>query len=343
MTASRGHSQSQSQNRSQGRGQKRTRDMRIGLDDLDALEPFDEGPGPELASQDLGGEDDADGDSMLVDMDDYDADGVALLGESDAETPTESSAEVVLDELLGAQRPLVILRLQFAGEEIHAQPTLEPHTEEAAEALQTLCRFVEDVFHAGRSRLNEAQWDQLLGLRPATIGQRLLALAALRESPSESAAANYSSRLGKFAALPDGTPFNLCLLLRDGRGKRTRPTPGGPPAFEDLPRARQLQLVRQILRDEATGVIPKSQGKALSDAEVFQHVLVRLEGEGLHLAVPRQAEWKDKMSRFRESLKKDGLGDIFPKAADRDRQYARQRADSVESIPETRAANHQEP
>jgi hypothetical protein len=52
MTASRGHSQSQSQNRSQGRGQKRTRDMRIGLDDLDALEPFDEGPGPELASQD---------------------------------------------------------------------------------------------------------------------------------------------------------------------------------------------------------------------------------------------------------------------------------------------------
>lgn len=339
MSANRGHSQSLSQDRSQSRGQKRTRDMRIGLDDLDVSEAFDEMPGPEPASQDLGAEDDADGDLMLVDGDDPDADDAVLSVESEEETPAAAPGDTRLEELLGARRPVVVLRLQRVGDDLQAQPTLEPRTEAAEQALQALCRFVEGVFRTGRSRLSEDQWDQLLGARPATWGQRLLALAALRVSPSDSEVGNYSSRVGKFAALPDGTPFHLGLLLRDGRGKKGSPRPDDRITFEDLPRARQLQLVRQILRDEARGTIPKAQHKALSDADVFQQVLFRLEEDGLQLAVPPDAEWKDKMSRFRENLKKDGLGHIFPKAADRDRASARQR----KAVAAAQAAHPQEP
>jgi hypothetical protein len=322
------------QDRGQARGRERTKVIRSGLFDLELPPDWGPPPGVRPDDQDLGWDDEADGDQVLDDAEAPGSEAVAL-GPHDPEPPEgveARAAGMTLRTLLGSRSPAVLVRLVQDGADIRARVCAAPATVNAAEALEELRLFVENLFREGRGRLADAEWARLVGAEPAPLFERLLLLSRLAVSGSaEVVVEGYlredaSDRPGgpgrykftpndrgleryanKFAALPDGTPFGIRLLLLDGRG---RPDPH---PFKQLPAAVKLEALRRALEAEARG------GRAGEDEAFRDRLQEALRSLGLVLDKPTYRH----VLNLRVTLQRNGLGHLFPNAQERQRAYDR--------------------
>jgi hypothetical protein len=114
----------------------------------------------------------------------------------------------------------------------------------------------------------------------------------------------------KFAALPDGTPFSLRLLLLDQRGREA-----SDHFFDQLPEAVKLLALRRALQQE------RAKGIAVSD-NAFRDDLQRALEELLGTPVPKPTE-DHVRRRLRDHYNRKGLGDLFPNQRERQREYER--------------------
>jgi hypothetical protein len=230
---------------------------------------------------------------------------------------------IALTDLLGSRLPVVLFRLVRDGDTVTAQATAAPRSGSAAEALEELRVFLEDRFHSGRQELLEPrEWERLLGTEPAPVLERLLLLGRLAVgsnthlmladgtgghvsfTPHDRGLGRYA---GKFAALPDGMPFSLGLLVRDGRGRRKE----NSHPFDRLPEAIKFLGIRQALAAEAV------QRTACDDNTFRSQLRDALASLGLVVDKPTE----DHVVRFRETLKRHDLGHLFPNARARQKEY----------------------
>jgi hypothetical protein len=221
-----------------------TEQRREGMEELGTWDESALRAGACAPGGDLGYDDEADGDTRMVDGEDGDAAGSA----ADFIPPEEPDHEeqprtVTLADLLGSRLPVVLLRLDCAGEEVTVRTCAGALSREAREALGLLEQFVTRCFNQGRANLEPQEWDGLLGRAPAPLTRRLtlllrLAVKANEKVPlGEDTGAAFTPHdiglerfAGKFAALPDGTPFSIRLLLLDQRGRER-----GNNFFDQLP------------------------------------------------------------------------------------------------------------
>ena len=120
----------------------------------------------------------------------------------------------------------------------------------------------------------------------------------------------------KFAALPDGTPFSLRLLLRDQRGKRARASRVS--GLLEVPDPLLLMAVRRVL------LLEQNERRARGDYDIGPELRVALADLGFPLkSVPTEEEVRT--LRERRFWKKLGL---FPKASIRQQGYLKAREDA---------------
>jgi hypothetical protein len=208
-------------------------------------------------------------------------------------------------------------------EAIHVRPLVRPRAR-TREALEELCRLLEGRFQEGRRLLTPQEWNQLIGREPVSITARLvllarLAIAGQTQVPLPGGASFVPNNrgleryVGKLALLPDGTPFSIRLLLKgsqSGRRSQANPDLANHP-FGRLPEAVKLLALRRALRQE------KLEGQARNDEE-FRALL----GNALlELGLPMKRPFWKHVEMLRSSLKRKGLGEIFPNAAERQKQY----------------------
>jgi hypothetical protein len=231
------------------RGRLRTEVMREGQDELDLPETRMPQAGLGVDAHEPGWEDDRDGDSLLVERDDVAPDDLS----DDELEASPQQTRVALTDLLGARPPVVHLRIAEDSGQVRVLVCSRPWTETAAAALEELADFLQSVFTTGRTRFSTEEWHDLLHGGAAPLGKRLLLLSQLAVAadmliesaqvpfiPHDRGLERYQS---KIAALPDGLPFSLRLLLLDRRGKRERRRD----PFLDLPDALLLLAVRRAL------------------------------------------------------------------------------------------------
>jgi hypothetical protein len=223
-----------------------------------------------------------------------------------------------LTRLLGSRPPVVLLHLSENDGRIAVRISTRPRSVEAGEALKELAALLEHAFREGRSHFTDAQWQRLLGHEPAPVGERLLLLTrlaipaatairtpALSFTPDNRGLRHYHA---KFAALPDGLPFSLRLLLPDRRGRKPA-SPSADADFLDLPEPVLLLAVRKTLAAE------RQLGQVWSDYDIGPPLKRTLESLGVALAT---APSDVAVRRLRERWKRRGLS-LFPKASDRER------------------------
>jgi hypothetical protein len=232
------------------------------------------------------------------------------------------------DALLRGRAPVVAVRLRDAGEHAVPHPTLTPRGEPARAMLDNLCDFLRDRFGPpGRALFPDAaEWAKLLGRTPARPAERLALLARLtvtgqHEFARTSGGSVKASDVGlghyryKFAALPDGVPFSIGLLLAGGKtGAKGSGAGAGCPTFETLPVGLRLLALAAALRRE------RDEEHVRGD-DLFRVLLrdeaARLLGNPSLPAVPVTV-----VRRFREWLERNGRGDLFPGAPDRRKALA---------------------
>ena len=307
--------QSTGRGQKQGQGQSRTNQIRDGQDALDEGFPDEPLCGAAPGFDNLGPEDEA------VPIDDEEG-----LDEED-EAPDEPGPRRLVD-MIGSRAPVVLLRLVYGAGGIKVRLTVMPRNADAAQALEELRFFVESRFHAGKELLTASEWNQLLGQESATIPERLLLLTRLaieghtkvvienleREDGSPCPRYQFTPNdrvleryVGKFAALPDGTPFSLRLLLLDKRGKKK----DDAAAWSILPWAIKLEALGRILAEEA------AEGQACDDDAFRGKMQSKL--KEMKVDVPKPT-WDD-VKNLRELLKRNGLGHVFPNARERQRSH----------------------
>jgi hypothetical protein len=233
---------------------------------------------------------------------------------------------------------------------------LLPPTPAAAESLGELRGLLAFLFHTARQMFDTDDWARLIGTRAASPAQRLVLLSRLAVAGNASVEFGYHEKHGtdpmapwvetwigeartereqttdyrftpndrgqeryvsKFAALPDGTPFSIRLLLLDKRGR-----PDNHP-FKRLPLAVKLQALRSVLDRE-------QQHGQVFGYERFREELQRALDE-LGIAIDRPT-WAHVKNLF-ETLARAGLGKIFPDGKERQRRYDEARAAAAEVAP----------
>jgi hypothetical protein len=299
---------------------------REGMEAIDAPAEAHALPGLAAVNGDLGPDDEAEGDVVA---DDGDVSGSGEPGAGDVvlteevEPTARGPRQLSLDDLLGSRPPVVLLRVDCVKGEVKVRPCAAPSFPPAALALDLLTRFVGQRFQDGRPKLTDEEWNELIGGEAAPLGKRLTLLLRLAVKPGEkvslgegTGAAFTPNDIGlerfanKFAALPDGTPFSIRLLLLDERGKKKSGGDGGffsrfPKALTYLALQRALQ--RECVKEEA--VSDYEFGRSLRDA--LEELL------GTDLPMPGEED----IQRLREGLKRNGLGHRFRNRAERQRQY----------------------
>jgi hypothetical protein len=291
--------------------------MRRALDNLDVAKPEGIAPGPEVLHNDFGWDDDTDGDLMLSDERVF-----MPASETDDASPDDRQLPTV-EDIVGSRPQRVVLQMKIVGGKVQALPAFKPRTADEKEALGEMSTLIENAFNSAQAKFAGGDWNQLLGLQPASPARRLFLLARVEVDGKEKAAIakNWSlQRYGKFAAFPDGTPFNIQLLLPDMRGRGK----GGSQenAFDGLPDAIKLITYCSVLRDERSELLRDANGKALSDADFIGEILNRLQREGVLDDLP-PAKIRTKLLRaFRVRLKRNDLADLALNRPQRARQYA---------------------
>jgi hypothetical protein len=296
---------------------------------MDKLGTWREGyllPGPASGNADLGHDDEADGDDHVDDGDEASpglpGTGELVRSDEDGEE-TEVGRQLALEDLLGSRPPAVLLRIGD-GDPVTVRVCAAPASPAEAEALELLRQFVVRRFTDGRPHFTEDEWDQLLGHADAPLTRRLTLLLRLAVKanekvglggPDEGGGAAFTPHdvglerfANKFAALPDGTPFSIRLLLLDERGR-----PGGDTFFDRLPDAVRLLALRRALgRERATGV-------AVSDNEIRAEIQQALE-ELLGAEVPKPTV-NQVRRQLRDHFRRNRLGDLFPNQTSRQQKY----------------------
>jgi hypothetical protein len=329
-------SQDQRRGQQQGRarGRERTKVVRAGLADWELPPEHGPLPGPAPGHEDLGRDEEADGDQFLDDAEDTGTEALALAPDEDEAGADLAGPGMTLRSLIGSRPPVVLLRLTEEDRQIRARACATPPSENAQEALEELRLFVERLFQSGRAHFTLEEWDRLLGAAPAALFDRLLLLSRLAISGSakvvvtdyqkEQAAEGAGGPAGyqftpndrgleryvnKFAALPDGTPFGIRLLLLDERGRKAE----NPNPLQQLPAAVKLEVLRRALEAEAQA------GKADTDNAFRDRLQEALRSLGIDQAKPTEKHVQD----FRQYLKRNDLGHLFPNAQERQRAYER--------------------
>jgi hypothetical protein len=225
-----------------------------------------------------------------------------------------------LPQLLRSRRPIVPLRLVERDGRIEVILAAAPSSAKVRAACQELADFLRFVFAGKPADFTDQDWQDLLWGREASTGRRLTLLARLAIAadtrvtsgpvpfvPNDRSLKRFHA---KFAALPDGTPFSLRLLLRDQRGKRARSSSWASGLLE-TPDSLLLMAVQRVLRLE------ESEGKARSDYEIGPELHRALRDLGVALkSVPTEEE----VRTLRERRLWKGL-DLFPKASSRQQRY----------------------
>jgi len=199
-----------------------TQRMREQFDNLDTPEPSGYVPGPETLPDNLGWDDDIDGDWMLEESDVSDTDDpLTAPEEEDDEALPEDEDLPTIEDVVGSRRPAIGVELVIDGNgRLHAQVIHD--SKGAVEALEAIRKLVENTFNSGKQKFDAAEWNELLGFGGASPRRRLFLLSRLvvdikkRKSIAKGPGL---SRYGKFVRLPDGAPFNIQLLLPDKRGR----------------------------------------------------------------------------------------------------------------------------
>ena len=316
-----------------------TERRRTGLDELAVPSTAVMLPGASILNGDLGHDEEANGDDLLDDSEESGEPGadVVAVEEPEAAGPgflPDVPRQLTLADLLGSRPPVVLLRVDSTGDAITVRSCAAPSSERAAEALELLRCFVERRFNDGRSNFSDEEWAELLGRAPAPLTRRLLLLLRLaiggsekvrlgedREGGAEAAEGPTITFhdvglwrfAGKFATLPDGTPFSLSMLLVDERGRE------GGHFFDQLPDAVKLLALRRALRME------RERRRADSDIE-FRHSLQQALEDLLETDVPKptvdhvRRRLRDNFKRKKE-LK--GLPPLFPNQQARQQDYDR--------------------
>jgi hypothetical protein len=252
--------------------------------------------------------------------------------EAGIESPTPSQTNDVLQaQLIGARQPAILIRLSWDDRAVRAHPLVTLRPGKKAAALQVLCSFVEQCFARGIDRFSEKERDELLGSKSGgAMSRRLVLLSRLAVEASAKVTLELDgggevtrrmSDLGlerfayKFAALPDGTPFSLRLLLQDQRG-RHRAGNDNPSAdvhpLDVLPLSIKLLALRRALATE------RELGRAHTDGDfcaVYQKAVEQTIGASIEMP-----EEEAHVTHFREYLERRGLH-IFPNRAEREKQY----------------------
>lgn len=323
MSFSQGQFQDRRHDQVRMRAQQRAQCMRQGLDDLDALESPGIDQGPEIEPEDLEPDDAVEGDLMDGPSETWwTVDSEAVSGAEDENVQLGKQKLPRLEDLIGRQRPLVLIRLERVDDAIKAYTIADVTSSVGVEALESLRHFVEQTFNTGLGKFNREQRDELLGSRKTSLSRRLVLLARLRVKLDSQTKSMTLARYGKYAILPDGTPFSLRLLFIDGRGKHNARAEGDDLEFDDVPPALVLAAVRSILRDEEAGRLRDADGCPFCDADLFLQILLRLKDWGLPIKRSRPEEWKKRMSRVRDFFKRNDIGHLLLNRSQRSRNYS---------------------
>jgi hypothetical protein len=238
------------------RARAHTEQMREEHDELDLPREHLPGAGILLPGTDLGPEDEGDDDLF---PEDEDAEAAALDSEED---PPRQAARVTLADLLGSRPPVVHLRLGEYNGSVEVAVCHRAWSPGVAETLEELRELLLYLFTARSPQFNQEEWDALLWGKNAAPGRRLLLLSRLAVTadtlieparipfrPHDRSLKRYH---GKIAALPDGMPFSMRLLLLDLRGRRHTVAAQAPASgLLDLPDAVLLLALRRVFAAEA--------------------------------------------------------------------------------------------
>ena len=308
-------------------GRQRTQQIRHGMDELEVPEDFEPLAGPIPSGSDLGPDDDIDGDLLLDDAGDS-----ALPFAEEEVNGTTRASRAALTDLIGTRRPVLLVRLRWSGTIVLAEGVTVPRSRSAADALEELRLFIESRFREGLADWTDSDRARLLGDEAAPLSERLLLLgrlavnanaslsiaaegagaAPLRFTPHDRGLQRYA---GKFAALPDGLPFSLRWLLKDGRGQK-----GSSHPFDQLPLGVKLLALRRVLRAE------EEAKQATKDDGLREPICDALAQMGI--PIEKKPTWRH-ITRLREALKRHGLGHLFPQQKDRQKDYANSSAAPV--------------
>jgi hypothetical protein len=218
---------------------------------------------------------------------------------------------------------VVLFQLLETDGTVEVRIQSRPRSDDVREALQELAGLLRHVFAAERSPLTPAERERLLGKQNATVGERLLLLTRLAIAPDATVATapvafqprnrGLERYLGKFAALPDGLPFSLRLLLTDQRGRKQPEEESAQQkadaVFLALPEAVLLLAVRKTLRRE-------DPAQVWSDYDIGPELRKTLEEMGLSLD---RAPSEEAVRTLRERWARARLP-LFPNAPQRRRQ-----------------------
>lgn len=339
MAQRQSQSRDQSQEQVQGRRQRKARLHRVmiqgGLDDLDLQDASLFTPGL-IGDSDCPDPDDCvDSDLMLEEEGGSagdDADAVVDAGPDEDELPDddEGTLGMSFSDIASGSSRVVLMRLRRTHTGAEAVPCMETRSAKTREALVELQGFIDSVFAQKPESVSKEDWEWLL--RPDTFDRNtseetartLLLLTrigiavsqhfAVRDAYSTTVKNHDARRLrSKFAALPCGTPFNLGLLIRDGRRRGRR---GGSASNSELlglckvPDGLMLPCLRLILEEE------RKLGKAKSDHELTGVFGQRLEALGIAISEIDESD----VGHLRTRLQHGGV--VFPNKRERQRWYS---------------------
>jgi hypothetical protein len=285
-------------------------------------------PGPIPGNGDMGTDDEADSDSHLAEEgEEGDAAPCAELVDPPEQDDRAATPRLPLSALIGSRLPAVLLRLERTAEGVAVRTCAAPASDEARMALKLLAAFVAQRFDKGRAGLDAAEWEELLGATPdAPLMRRMILLLRLAVEAGEKVSLGEESKAAftphdiglerfaaKFAALPDGTPFSLRLLLLDKRGRERSDT-----FFDRLPDAVKFLALRKALLRE------RQEGQAVSDYDFCTSIQKALE-ELLGFKVERPTEDQVRR-RLRDNFKRRGLAHVFPNQRERQQAYLQEAA-----------------
>jgi hypothetical protein len=299
--------------------------LRGGMDFLEVLDSRRPRPGKTCTSYDLPDDDSNDHFATAEPP----SDGTA--------TGPEATAAVEESQLIGARQAKIVIRLSWDGANLIVDPVAMPRSGSHAAAVMMLCLFVQQCFARGLEKLNPAERRLLLEGGDDSIGRRLCLLGRLAVIAEEKVALPLDNggtakrRIGsdiglerfayKFAALPDGTPFSLRLLLQDNRGKNKGAEPAAANPLDPLPLSIKLLALRRVF------ALERQQGSAYSDFDFcpeYQKALEQL------IETPIDMPDRSHVRRFRELLVRRHAGHLFPNAKERDKQYQEEKANKKE-------------
>jgi hypothetical protein len=323
-----------------------TEGRRTSIEELGTWKESRRLPGSAAGNADLGFDDQAEGDDQLDDESGSGEPGEVIVPDlDDADDEADDTRSLTLADLLGSRPPVVLFRVDAADERVTVRPTTLPVSRRVLQGLELLGRLVEVSFEEGRAKFKAEEWDQLLGRVHASPKRRLLLLLRLAIKPgdpirfAEEQGGGYTPTdltlerfANKFAALPDGTPFSLRLLLLDERGRKSgendvealfdvtdnagtvsRTESYANTVLNALPDALKLLVLRRAL------ALEEETGKADDDAEFCRYVQKAFkEVIGAKVKMPDQRQ----VQRLRSDwLKRNGLGHHFPNRRERQRKY----------------------